>query len=123
MGDQGIAGLRVTSTHIRKVWRALGVEAARATLISEMTDTMQAGGSSIDVRHIMLVADLMTLSGDVVAVSRYGTNRSGRGPITRSSFEQTVEVLADAGLCNTRDDIKGVSDRIFLGQRTAIGTG
>lgn len=123
MGEVGVDGTRVTSNHVREVWRTLGVEAARATLVVEMKATIEGGGSGIDVRHIMLVAELMTLGGEVAAVSRYGTNRCGRGPITRASFEQTVEVFADAAMRNSVDMIGGVSDRIFLGQRTRMGTG
>lgn len=123
MGEVGVDGTRVTSNHVREVWRTLGVEAARATLVTEMKATIEGGGSGIDVRHIMLVAELMTLGGEVAAVSRYGTNRCGRGPITRASFEQTVEVFADAAMRNSVDLIGGVSDRIFLGQRTRMGTG
>jgi len=123
IGAESVDGTRVTSNHVRDVWRTLGIEAARATLVQEMKVTVEGGGSSIDVRHIFLVADLMTIAGDVAAVSRYGTNRSGRGPITRSSFEQTVEVLADAAIGNVYDPIGGVSDRIFLGQRPRVGAG
>lgn len=123
MGEVGVDGTRVTSNHVREIWRTLGIEAARATLVTEMKATIEGGGSGIDVRHIMLVAELMTLGGDVAAVSRYGTNRCGRGPITRASFEQTVEVFADAAMRNSVDLLGGVSDRIFLGQRTRMGTG
>lgn len=123
IGEEGVDGRRVLSNHVREVWRVLGIEAARATLVREMTSTIEGGGSGIDVRHVVLVADVMTLSGEVTAVSRYGTNKSGRGPITRSSFEQTVEVLADAALTHARDAIGGVSDKIFLGQRIRVGSG
>ena len=123
MGDSGVDGRNARSNHIRDVWRTLGVEAARETIVREIHATIEAGGSSIDLRHVFLVADLMCLSGDVVAVSRYGSNRSGRGPITRSSFEQTVEVLVDAAVSQTCDPLHGVSDKIFMGQRTRVGTG
>lgn len=43
-----------------QVERTLGIEAARSTIINEIQYTMVNHGMSIDRRHVMLLADLMS---------------------------------------------------------------
>lgn len=43
-----------------KVEKTLGIEAARSTIINEIQYTMVNHGMSIDRRHVMLLADLMS---------------------------------------------------------------
>ncbi len=50
----------------------LGVEAARNAIIKEATDTLREQGLTVDIRHIMLVADLMTCDGEVKQIGRHG---------------------------------------------------
>lgn len=40
--------------------KTLGIEAARSTIINEIQYTMVNHGMSIDRRHVMLLADLMS---------------------------------------------------------------
>ena len=40
--------------------KTLGIEAARVTIMNEIIYTMVNHGMSIDIRHVMLLADLMT---------------------------------------------------------------
>lgn len=60
MGMEGINGLETTSNHILEVQNTLGIEAARRTIIKEIQYTMESHGMSIDIRHMMLLADVMT---------------------------------------------------------------
>lgn len=46
--------------HGRGARVVLGIEAARATIIEEIQYTMGKHGMSIDQRHVMLLADLMS---------------------------------------------------------------
>lgn len=43
-----------------QVEKTLGIEAARSTIINEIQYTMVNHGMSIDRRHVMLLADLMS---------------------------------------------------------------
>ena len=43
-----------------EVEKTLGIEAARTTIMNEINYTMGSHGMSIDIRHVMLLADLMT---------------------------------------------------------------
>ena len=40
--------------------------------MNEITYTMVSHGMSIDVRHVMLLADLMTYKGEVLGITRFG---------------------------------------------------
>eukprot|EP00731_Ephydatia_muelleri_P022715 Em0015g298a len=60
------------SNHTAEVEKTLGIEAARKTIIDEIAYTMSSHGMSIDVRHVMLLADLMTFKGEVLGITRFG---------------------------------------------------
>jgi DNA-directed RNA polymerase II subunit RPB1 len=57
-------------------------------------------------------------------MTRHGINRvADVGPLTKCSFEETVEVLTEAAAFSEFDALKGVSDNIMLGQHVPAGTG
>jgi DNA-directed RNA polymerase III subunit RPC1 len=56
----GINGSMTSSNNIVEVYESIGIEAARSTIINEIDYTMSTHGMSIDIRHVMLLADLMT---------------------------------------------------------------
>lgn len=60
MGTDGIDGRKTKSNHVIEVWKTLGIEAARTCIIHEIGETMRHHGMSIDIRHMMLLGDLMT---------------------------------------------------------------
>lgn len=60
MGTPGIDGRTTTSNNIVEVSKTLGIEAARTTIIDEIGSVMGNHGMSIDIRHMMLLADVMT---------------------------------------------------------------
>jgi DNA-directed RNA polymerase III subunit RPC1 len=60
MGIQGVNASLTTSNNTMEVYRCLGIEAARTTIINEIVYTMGSHGIGLDVRHVMLLADLMT---------------------------------------------------------------
>ena len=43
----------------------LGIEAARQAIINEMWDTLEGAGLDVDVRHLIMVSDVMTTGGAV----------------------------------------------------------
>ena len=49
--------------NIHEIGEVLGIEAARQSIINEAQNTLSEQGLSVDVRHIMLVADIMTSEG------------------------------------------------------------
>lgn len=60
MGTEGVNGCETKSNHIMEVLRTLGIEAARTCIIDEIRTTMSSHGMTIDIRHMKLLADVMT---------------------------------------------------------------
>ena len=60
MGTAGVDGLNTKSNHVFEAEHTLGIEAARKCIIDEIQYTMASHGMSIDIRHMMLLADVMT---------------------------------------------------------------
>jgi hypothetical protein len=84
----------------------------------------EAARSVIDDRHIMLVANTMTHYGVVMPMTRHGINRIAETEtLMRCSFEETSEVLTDAGTFAEQDTLRGVSQSIMFGRTPYAGTG
>ena len=96
MGTEGVNGGDTTTNHVMETERTLGIEAARNRIVHEIKATMQAHGMSIDVRHSMLLADVMTYKGEVLGITRFGMARMKDSVLMLASFEKTTDHLFDA---------------------------
>jgi DNA-directed RNA polymerase III subunit RPC1 len=105
------------------VEKVLGIEAARTTIAAEVQKIMQHHGIVVDHRHTMLLADLMTASGTVLACTRHGLKKMKNSALMLASFEQTEDHLTLAALRGRTDPVRGVSERIIVGQQIHLGTG
>ncbi|XP_069164759.1 DNA-directed RNA polymerase III subunit RPC1-like [Procambarus clarkii] len=117
----GVAGTRCTSNNTYEVFTCLGIEAARLTIIREITITMET--LSVDRRHVMFLADLMTFRGQVLGITRRGLSKMKESVLMLASFDKTADHLFDAAYHGQSNPIKGVSDPIIMGKPTNIGTG
>jgi DNA-directed RNA polymerase III subunit RPC1 len=68
MGVEGVDGAETTSNHIFEAEKFLGIEAARFSIIKEIQGVMGSHGMSIDSRHCMLLADVMTYKVSSLAI-------------------------------------------------------
>lgn len=100
-----------------------GVEAARASIVREMTEVFKSHSISVDNRHLNLIADVMTHSGGFRAFNRNGLVKDSSSPLAKMSFETTVGFLKDAVLEHDFDNFKSPSSRIVAGRVGSIGTG
>lgn len=100
-----------------------GVEAARASIVREMTEVFQGHSISVDNRHLNLIGDVMTHSGGFRAFNRNGLVKDSSSPFAKMSFETTVGFLKDAVLERDFDNLKSPSSRIVAGRVGNIGTG
>lgn len=123
MGTPGVDGRKTTSNHIIEVQRTLGIEAARQGIIKEIQYTMKSHGMSIDIRHMMLLADLMTYKGEVLGITRFGISKMKDSVLMLASFEKTAEHLFNASFNGRNDQIEGVSECIIMGIPMQLGTG
>jgi DNA-directed RNA polymerase I subunit RPA1 len=113
---------RSTSNAVHSVLASLGVEAARVTLIAEVVRVFGAYGININERHLSLLADYMTLSGEPRGLNRY-TMASNASPILRASFEQTGTRLMESALYQDFEQMQASSGSIALGRPVRVGTG
>ncbi|OII73227.1 DNA-directed RNA polymerase II III subunit [Cryptosporidium ubiquitum] len=123
MGINGIIGTRTVSNHVMEVREVLGIEAARKVIIQEVQKCMDAYSMDIDLRHIQLLADIMTFRGDVLGISRFGIQKMRASTLMLASFEETNEHLFEAAFQNRVDPVFGVSECVIMGKPIKIGTG
>ncbi|XP_047127085.1 DNA-directed RNA polymerase III subunit RPC1 isoform X1 [Hydra vulgaris] len=123
MGTRGIKASECTSNNTIEVEKTLGIEAARVTIMNEITYTMKSHGMSIDSRHVMLLADLMTFRGEVLGITRFGLAKMKESVLMLASFERTADHLFDASYYGKKDAINGVSECIIMGIPMNLGTG
>lgn len=111
------------TNHIMETEKVLGIEAARQTIINEIQTTMKAHAISIDIRHLRLVADVMTASGEILGITRFGVSKMKSSVLMLASFEKTTDHLYDAAVYCKNDDLTGVSEAIITGNLMPVGTG
>ena len=120
---EGVDPYRTTTNDIQAIARVLGIEAARNMIINEAHDTLLEQGLHVDIRHIMLVADIMTVDGTVRAIGRHGVSGEKSSVLARAAFEITVNHLLRAARRGEVDDLDGVAENIIVGQPIKVGTG
>ncbi|WP_458207079.1 DNA-directed RNA polymerase subunit A'' [Haladaptatus sp. NG-SE-30] len=120
----GVDASRTTSNNIHEIYRNLGVEAAREAIIEETMDTLEEQGlDDVNVRHLMLVSDIMTNRGTIESIGRHGISGSKESVLARAAFEVTVNHLLDAAIHGEIDDLNGVIENVIVGKPIKLGTG
>jgi len=119
----GIDARRTTTNSIREIEDVLGIEAARQSIINEANNTLSEQGLTVDVRHIMLVADIMTSEGEVKSIGRHGISGEKSSVLARAAFEETGKHLLNASIRGEVDDLTGIIENIIIGQPIPLGTG
>jgi len=120
---KGVDPTRTTTNNIFEIASVLGIEAARNALIKEIMSTLDEQGLEVDVRHVLLLADLMTSKGILQQVGRHGVTASKASPLARAAFEITVPTLAEAAIKGEVDKLKGVTENVIVGLPIPVGTG
>jgi len=120
---EGVDPYRTTTNDIQAVGRVLGIEAARNMIIKEAYNTLMEQGLNVDLRHIMLVADIMTVDGTIRAIGRHGVSKEKESVLSRAAFEITVSHLLQAARRGEVDKLGGVAENIIVGQPVNLGTG
>lgn len=114
---------RTISNFPTEVQDILGIEAARKSIIDQIRIVMERYGINVQYRHLALLADCMTHRGYMMQISRHGINKTEAGPLTKCTFEETVDMLLSAAIESQYEDLRGVSSRISLGLQAYLGTG
>ncbi len=108
---------------MHEIAEVFGVEAARQMIINEIKDVLKTQGLDIDIRHLMLVADAMTNTGDVKGVTRMGIIAQKASILARATFETPVKQFVNATIKGGKDKLLGVIENIILNQPIPVGTG
>ncbi len=118
-----VDGKRTTTNDIAEISKVLGIEAGRTAIINELHKTLEENGIVVDLRHIILLADVITLDGEIKGTVRTGIMRGKSSPFARAAFEETVKHLLNASFAGEREYLEGVVENIIVGQPIKIGTG
>ncbi len=119
----GVDVSRTTTNNVFEIQDVLGIEAARNAIIGQAQYTMEEQGLGVDIRYIMLLADLMTSSGVIRAIGRYGISGQKASVLVRASFEETKKHLVAAAIKGENDPLAGIIENIMLNQVAPVGTG
>ena len=120
----GVDGSRTTCNNIHEIHRQLGIEAAREAIIEETMDTLEEQGlGDVNIRHLMLVADIMTNRGEIQSIGRHGISGNKESVLARAAFEVTVNHLLEAAIHGEVDDLNGVTENVIVGKPIKLGTG
>ena len=111
------------SNNIIEIYSLFGIEAARYLLIDEIINVVKHEGEYINTRHIELLCDIMTSRGELLSINRQGIKIGDIGPLAKCSFEDTTDQLIKASIFSEKDNLKGVSSNIMMGQNIKCGTG
>lgn len=114
---------KIYCNDIITVFENYGIDAARNVIIREITSVLKGNGSSTNYQHIEIFADMMTNMGTLTSIDRHGLSKLDTDPLSRASFEKTVEQLIQAAVFNEVDNMKSVSSRIMAGLCIKGGTG
>jgi len=119
----GVDTSRTTTNNVHEIAKTLGVEAARNALTNEAKGVLEDQGLDVDVRHVLLVADMMTSTGEVQQIGRHGISGKKASVLARAAFEITVPNIVEAAVKGESDPLEGVTENVIVGQSIPIGTG
>lgn len=120
---EGVDVTRTVSNHIHEIEKLYGIEAARQMIILESQKVLEQQGLDVDLRHLLILSDLMCHSGSIQSIGRHGISGSKSSVFARAAFEVTVNQLLDAGLYGEEERLLGIPENVIVGQISPIGSG
>ncbi|MEW6329095.1 MAG: DNA-directed RNA polymerase subunit A'' [Candidatus Micrarchaeota archaeon] len=114
---------RCYTNDIKEIERTLGLEAARNAIIREAKQVLDLQRLDVDIHHLMLLADAMTMDGEIKPVGRHGLSGEKASILARAAFEETIKHLVAASIKAEDDLLVGVTENIIIGQPIPVGTG
>lgn len=114
---------KTITNDIIEIYNVFGIEGARTALIKEIYNVFKSGGNAVNYHHIELLVDVMCNTGYLTSIDRHGINRLDTDPLSRASFEKTIDQLINAAFFGEVDHMRSVSSRIITGQPIKGGTG
>jgi len=112
----------IKSNSVWDIMQTFGVEAGRATLVSEVRSVFGVYGIGVDARHLSLIGDFMTQQGEYRPCNRSGIEKS-TSPFLKMSYETATSFLTDSTIRGETDTLNSPSSRIVVGRTVDLGTG
>ncbi len=113
---------RTYTNDIQEIYRVLGIEAARQSIMNEISEVIEFDSTYINYHHLGMLCDRMTCNDSMVSIFRHGINNDNIGPIAKASFEETPEMFLNAARHAELDTMRGVSANVMCGQEGYFGT-
>ncbi len=114
---------RTISNDLYEVAKTFGIEVARQLIIDEIYNILNTQGLDIDIRHLKLVSDAMTNTGDIKGVTRMGIISQKSSILARATFETPEKQFVNATIKGSKDKLASVIENIILNQPVPVGTG
>jgi DNA-directed RNA polymerase beta' subunit len=110
---------RVYSNDLWEIYNVLGIVGFRRFILAEFRKVI--GG--VNYEHSLLLTDKMTSKGKPLSITRYTMRTNDVGPISKATFEESIDILIHAAIHTEKEKMQGVSASIIVGNRAPIGTG
>ena len=120
---KGIDVTRLETNSIHAFARIFGIEAARRLIVKEAKKVLDQYGLNVDMRHLLYVADVMTMHGEIEAIGRYGIVGRKTSVLARAAFEETGKHLFRAAASGMIDPLLGATENVIVGGIPPLGTG
>lgn len=121
--DPRIDKTRSISNDMYEMQKLFGIEVARQVVINEIIKVIESQGLNVDLRHFMLVADAMCMSGQLLGINRYGIVKEKPSVLARASFETPIRHVINASISGEIDYLNSVIENVMLNQPVPTGTG
>jgi len=113
---------RLNINSIHDMANFYGIEAANKTIVQEVKNVFGVYGIDVDVRHLNLIADYMTIDGTCKPFNRFGISNNP-SPLQQITFETAIPFLTAAILEGKEDSLSSPSSQIVTGKHVGVGTG
>ena len=110
---------RLYCSNIWEVFDCLGLMAAKRMLYLDL----EACTPKINPEHLKLLVDKMTFKGRLMPITRYSMRVNDVGPLSKATFEESMDNLLKAAFDTETDNIKSISSRLITGNMMNHGTG
>ena len=114
---------RLISNDFYEVADIFGIEVARQLIMDEIYNVINTQGLDINERHLKLVSDAMTNTGEVKGVTRMGIIMQKSSILARATFETPGKQFINATMKGSKDKLISVIENIMLNQPVPVGTG
>ena len=114
---------KIISNDLYEVAEIFGIETGRQLIIEEIKNVIKTQGLDIDNRHLKLIADAMTNTGEVKGVTRMGIIAQKSSILARATFETPIKQFVNATIKGNGDKLLSVIENIIINQPVPIGTG